>query len=78
MTNRFQPSGLTRGLEVLIDAEWTPEQALAVIELLDDIRQRIWEHHQLPIVTFKRDSYDVAEDSERDNGALRDEDEAPF
>ncbi len=55
MTNRFQPSGITRGLEVLIDAEWTPEQALAVIKLLDDIRQRIWEHYPLPIVTFKRD-----------------------
>jgi hypothetical protein len=78
MTNRFQPSGLTRGLEVLIDAEWTPEQALAVIELLDDIRERIWEHYQLPIVTLKRDMYGFIDDGDQDNGPPWDEDEAPF
>jgi hypothetical protein len=78
MTNRFQPSGLTRGLDVLIDAEWTPEQALAVIELLDDIRQRIWEHYQLPILTLKREMYGVIEDGDHDNAPSRDEDEAPF
>lgn len=33
------------GLDLLIDAEWTPEQALAVVELLDDLRERIWAHY---------------------------------
>jgi hypothetical protein len=37
-----QPSGLQSGLSFLIDANWTPEQALAVFELLDDLRDRIW------------------------------------
>ncbi|MEX3968892.1 hypothetical protein AB4Y45_42085 [Paraburkholderia sp. EG287A] len=36
------PSGLSRGLDFLIDAEWSPQQALAVFELLSDLRARIW------------------------------------
>jgi len=43
------PSGLNRGLDLLIDAEWTPAQAWAVIELLDDLRDRIWAHYELPL-----------------------------
>jgi hypothetical protein len=40
------PSGLRRGLEILIDSSWSPDQALAVIELLDDLRDRIWSHYE--------------------------------
>ena len=36
------PSGLSRGLELLIDADWSPQQAFAVFELLSDLRARIW------------------------------------
>jgi len=39
------PSGLQAGLDLLISAEWSPEQALAVVELLDDLRERIWAHY---------------------------------
>ncbi len=39
------PSGLRRGLEFLIDPDWSPDQALAVIELLDDLRDRIAAHY---------------------------------
>ena len=42
-----QPSGLRDGLELRIDANWSPEQAMAVIELLDDLRDRIWSHYEL-------------------------------
>ena len=31
------PSGLRQGLSFLIPDDWTPEQALAVFELLDDL-----------------------------------------
>lgn len=41
-----QPSGLRDGLELLIDPRWSPDQALAVIELLDDLRDRIWSHYE--------------------------------
>ena len=55
MKNQQQPSGLTIGLEFLIDANWTPEQAWAVLELLDDLRERIWNHYQIPIQEHLRD-----------------------
>lgn len=49
MKNYYQPSGLNTGLDFLIDKNWTPEQALAVFELLDDLRERIFNHYQIPI-----------------------------
>jgi hypothetical protein len=50
-----QPSGLTIGLDFLIDSDWTPEQALAVVELLDDLKDRILLHYQLPIMELLRE-----------------------
>jgi hypothetical protein len=41
------PSGITHGLELLIDPNWSPDQAMAVIELLDDLRDRVWTHYEL-------------------------------
>ncbi len=35
------PSGRTRGLSFVVPEDWTPEQALAVFELLDDLRELI-------------------------------------
>ncbi|WP_408379442.1 hypothetical protein [Paraburkholderia sp. RL18-085-BIA-A] len=35
------PSGIVRGLDFLIDANWSPEQALAVFELLSDLRANL-------------------------------------
>lgn len=40
-----QPSGLRQGLPLLIDPNWSPEQAVAVIELLDDLRDCIWSRY---------------------------------
>lgn len=44
-----QPSGLASGLEFMVDSNWTPQQALAVWELLDDLRERVWTHYGLAI-----------------------------
>jgi hypothetical protein len=49
-----QPSGLHDGLELLIDPHWSPDQALAVFELLDDLLDRIWAHYELALVTQLR------------------------
>ena len=40
------PSGLQRGIPFIIQEDWSPEQALAVIELLDDLREVIWNRYQ--------------------------------
>ena len=50
MNRHHQPSGLHRGLDLLIDPNWSPDQAMAVIELLDDLRDRIWSHYELALV----------------------------
>ena len=41
MTAHHQPSGLKHGLALFIDPNWSPAQARAVIEVLDDLRDRI-------------------------------------
>ena len=38
-------TGLPFTIPFAIPAYWTPEQALAVVDLLDDLRDRIWEHY---------------------------------
>jgi hypothetical protein len=58
-----QPSGLRNGLDPLIDSNWTPEQACAVVELLDDLRDRIWSHYEPTLLDQLRNdrvnSFDV-------------------
>ncbi len=49
MTAYHQPSGLKYGLPLFIDPNWSPEQAMAVIELLDDLRDRIWAHYEVAL-----------------------------
>jgi hypothetical protein len=44
------PSGWAVGSNFLICADWTPDQALAVIELLEDLRDRIWAHYELALL----------------------------
>ena len=55
MKNYHQPSGLNIGLDFLINTDWTPEQAWAVVELLDDLRERIWNHYLIPIQDLLRE-----------------------
>jgi hypothetical protein len=43
------PSGLQRGIPFIIQEDWSPEQSLAVIELLDDLREVIWNRYQLQL-----------------------------
>ena len=45
----YQPSGLAHGLDFLIANDWTPAQAFAVVELLDDLRDRICAQYGLPL-----------------------------
>ncbi|MBF6989314.1 hypothetical protein [Cupriavidus sp. IK-TO18] len=49
MTHLHLPSGITNGLDFLIPDNWSPEQALAVVELIDDLRERICAHYQLAL-----------------------------
>lgn len=43
------PSGRQRGIAFLLPDDWSPEQAQAVLELLDDLREVIWQHYLIPV-----------------------------
>ena len=49
------PSGLQRGLAFLIQDDWTPAQACAVVEQLDDLREVVCSHYQLQIQQYLQD-----------------------
>ena len=66
MKNYHQPSGLNSGLDFLISTAWTPEQAWAVVELLDDLRDRIMSHYLIPIQALLREEYGMDEDAQEE------------
>jgi len=43
------PPGLPLTINFKIPADWTPEQALAVFELLDDLRDQIGAHYSVQL-----------------------------
>ena len=49
------PPGLPLTIPLAIPTYWTPEQAQAVIELLDDLRQRILAHYQMQLIDLYRE-----------------------
>lgn len=51
------PSGLQRGIPFLVQDNWSAEQALAVIELLDDLREVIWQRYQFPLQELLREQH---------------------
>ena len=55
MTRSHLPSGTTHGLDFLIPDTWSADQALAVVELLDDLRERICTHYQLALHELQRE-----------------------
>lgn len=54
MKHLHLPSGLQSGIGLLIDRNWTTEQAAAVVELLDDLREVIVRHYQPQLEEFMR------------------------
>ena len=66
MTTPQLPSGLAHGLPFTVPADWTAEQALAVFELLGDLRELVWSHYQLPlhdIIREQRQALPAVDDS---------------
>lgn len=55
MTRPTETAGLPSTIPFAIPADWNAEQALAVVELLDDLRERIWAHYQVPLFELIRE-----------------------
>ena len=53
MKQHSAPTGLP--LTFTIPATWTPEQALAVYQLLDELREKIWAHYDLQLMELIRE-----------------------
>ena len=53
-------NGLPITIPLEIPAYWTPEQAFAVVELLDDLRDRIWAHYSAQLLDQYREQYGPA------------------
>ena len=69
------PSGRQRGIPFLLPDDWTPELALAVVALLDDLRETIWNHYQIPLHELLRELY-APTSSEK--FAINEPDDPPF
>jgi hypothetical protein len=52
---------LPLSISLKIPATWTPEQALAVVELLDDLRDKIWAHYGLRLLDEFREHHRPAD-----------------
>ena len=66
MKNYHQLSGLITGLNFLISTDWTPEQAWAVVELLDDLRDRILSYYRVPIQELLQEERGMTGDSQEE------------
>ena len=72
MKNYHQPSGVNIGLDFLISSDWTPEQVWAVVELLDDLRDRIFNHYLIFIQEILREERGIARDRQEELSNLND------
>jgi len=63
-------TGLPLTIALKIPAYWTPEQAFAVVELLDDLRDRIWAHYGVQLLDQYREQYGPADSDHTDDAAV--------
>ena len=67
-------AGLPLAIPLPIPTYWTPEQAIAVFELIDDLRERIWSFYQVDLQQLTRQQ----RQSEPVDPIDIDEDDPPF
>ena len=72
MKNYQQPSGLNIGLDFLISSDWTPEQAWAVVELLDDLQDRIFNHYLVSVQELLREERSITGDRQEELSNIND------
>jgi len=61
-----------------VPAYWTPEQALAVVELLEDLRDLIWSHYAAQLHGEYRELYREPSDSLEPGASSDDPDDRSF
>lgn len=66
------PSGHQQGIAFIIPDNWSPAQALAVIELIDDLRHVIGERYQLQLHELLREQRCTQLPADSDHGEKTD------
>jgi hypothetical protein len=61
-----------------IPAYWTPEQALAVFELLEDLRDAVWNHYSMQLFDEAREQYAACSATEQSDNPSDDPEDRPF
>ncbi len=69
------PSGRQHGIPFILPDDWTPEQAQAVLEFLDDLQEVLWQHYLIPVHELQAEERRTDFSSEL---PPRNEDEEPF
>jgi len=69
--------GLPLTINFEIPAYWTPEQAFAVFELLDDLREKIGAHYSEQLFEISREQY-LYTGADDDDAADTEDDDPPF
>ena len=54
MTHWQLPSGIQDGLPFVIPKDWSTKQAVAVLELLDDLKDVIYQHYGHKVTKYQR------------------------
>jgi hypothetical protein len=70
--------GLPLTINFEIPAYWTPEQALAVFELLDDLREKIGAHYSEQLFEISRQQHLHAPTDDADDADDTEGDDQPF
>ena len=63
---------------ITLPTHWSPEQAVAVFEILDELRAHVWAHYGLQIQQVLRDERSTADPAAGDIDIDIDEADAPF
>jgi len=65
--------GLPLTINFAIPAYWTPEQALAVFELLDDLREKISAHYSVQLFELSREQHHLRRQTDRADSKVDDQ-----
>jgi len=60
------PAGVrhhTAAMPIAMPTDWSPEQAVAVFEILDELRERVWAHYGRQIQQALREQQCTAADN---------------
>lgn len=69
------PQRTVAAMPMILPTDWSPEQAVAVFEILDELRERVWAHYGLQIQQVLRGQQRTAAQGAEDN---IDEADVPF